>query len=394
MPDAPLTCLDLWCRAGSRWETHHEEGMAHFLEHMVFKGSRTLPAGAFDREIEALGGSSNAATGLDDVHFHVLIPSTVAIRALELLLELVLHPAIAAEEFDCERDVVLEEIAQCADQPDERVLQELLGRACPNDPYGRPILGLKDRLMGMTPEAMRDFHGRRYRGPDCCLAIAGPALPGLKECLDGSVLAGLPSMAETAAAATALTVETGRHEIHVDRLESARFLMLWPMAPAMDQSRVMGADLATSLLGEGRRSRLVSRLREELQIAETVDMDLTILERGSLVTLEVCCRDDQLIDVESTIHRELAALISCPVTRSELERAVRLVGNGLRFALESCGQVAGTAAAQSLWGREQPLLNPLQHLEGWTADNLQEVLFPELQVSRACTLIARPGKQN
>ena len=152
----------------------------------------------------------------------------------------------------------------------------------------------------------------------------------------------------SAAAATALTVETGRHEIHIDRLESARFLMLWPMAPAMDQSRVMGADLATSLLGEGRRSRLVSRLREELQIAETVDMDLTILERGSLVTLEVCCRDDQLIDVESTIHRELAALISCPVTRSELERAVRLVGNGLRFALESCGQVAGTAAAQSL----------------------------------------------
>ena len=59
-----------------------------------------------------------------------------------------------------------------SDQPDERVLQELLGRACPNDPYGRPILGWKDRLIGMTPEAMRDFHGRRYRGPDCCLAIA------------------------------------------------------------------------------------------------------------------------------------------------------------------------------------------------------------------------------
>lgn len=74
LPDAPLVCLDLWCQAGSAGETAAESGMAHFLEHMVFKGSAQLPAGEFDRRIEALGGSSNAATGFDDVHFHVLIP--------------------------------------------------------------------------------------------------------------------------------------------------------------------------------------------------------------------------------------------------------------------------------------------------------------------------------
>ena len=92
--------------------------MAHFLEHMVFKGSQHLPAGAFDREIEALGGSSNAATGFDDVHFHVLIPAEQASRALDLLLELVLNPTIDAADFEMERDVVLEEIAQYADQPE------------------------------------------------------------------------------------------------------------------------------------------------------------------------------------------------------------------------------------------------------------------------------------
>ena len=74
MPDAALTCLDFWCRGGSAWEHEGEEGIAHFLEHMVFKGSRALGPGEFDRRIEALGGSSNAATGFDDVHFHVLVP--------------------------------------------------------------------------------------------------------------------------------------------------------------------------------------------------------------------------------------------------------------------------------------------------------------------------------
>ena len=78
LAEAPLVCLDFWCRAGSVFEAGSESGMAHFLEHMVFKGSQSLAAGEFDRRIEALGGSSNAATGFDDVHYHVLIPPQAA----------------------------------------------------------------------------------------------------------------------------------------------------------------------------------------------------------------------------------------------------------------------------------------------------------------------------
>ena len=125
MPDADLTCLDFWCRGGSTFEDHGEEGLAHFLEHMVFKGSATLQAGEFDRRIEALGGSSNAATGFDDVHFHVLVPSSCAQNALDLLLDLVLNPALREDAYGMERDVVLEEIAQYRDQPDEQVFQTL-----------------------------------------------------------------------------------------------------------------------------------------------------------------------------------------------------------------------------------------------------------------------------
>ena len=99
MPDTPLTCIDLWVRAGSSTERLGEEGIAHFLEHMVFKGSVCLEAGEFDKKIEALGGSSNAATGFDDVHYHVLVPPDVIYKALELLLTLVFTPTFPPEAF-------------------------------------------------------------------------------------------------------------------------------------------------------------------------------------------------------------------------------------------------------------------------------------------------------
>ena len=110
MPDAPLTCITFWCSAGSANENPGEEGLAHFLEHMVFKGSECLHPGEFDQKIEALGGSSNAATGFDDVHFHVLVPPNEAQPALELLLTLVLDPSLQPDAYEIEREVVLEEI--------------------------------------------------------------------------------------------------------------------------------------------------------------------------------------------------------------------------------------------------------------------------------------------
>ena len=391
MPEAALTCLDLWCRAGSASEQRGEEGMAHFLEHLVFKGSDRLPAGAFDREIEALGGSSNAATGFDDVHFHVLIPAVQAARALDLLLDLVLHPAVVERDFTTEREVVLEEIAQCADQPDELVLQLLLSRGCPDHAYGRPILGERSSLMAMTPEMVHRFHRRRYRGSNCSLAIAGTPDAHLEEQIRSSALMNLEPASLEAIPTSAAEVHSGRHEIRVDRLESARLLMLWSTAGAADQDMVMGADLITTLLAEGRRSRLVGRLRETLRIAETVDMDLTVLEQGSLITLEICCREEDLASVEQELERELTRSIQEPPAKWELDRARQLVGNGLRFSLESTAQVAGTAGNQQLWERQQDLLTPLQILNSWSAERLLQELMPTLSSDKACTLIATPG---
>ena len=156
----------------------------------------------------------------------------------------------------------------------------------------------------------------------------------------------------------------------------------------------MGADLLTTLLSEGRRSRLVSRLRDTLQLAESVEMDLTSLERGSLVTLEICCQDKDLHAVEAEVRTELQRLFDHVPECWERRRAMQLVGNGLRFAMESPGQVTAMAASQTLWNRHQDLLDPLQLMDGWGSDRLQQAAANLLHPDKALTLIARPGDRD
>ena len=394
MPDAGLTCLDFWCRAGSSFEQPGEEGLAHFLEHMVFKGSKRLGAGDFDLKIEALGGSSNAATGFDDVHFHVLVPPEGALEALELLLDLVLEPALRSDAYAMEREVVLEEIAQYRDQPDEQVVQHLLAACCSNHPYGRPILGWEESLLASTPGTMAAFHQRRYIGDNCCLVVAGAIPNDLEAHISSSRLVQLPGVKREASTAqdSSLSFQSGRANLEVERLEAARLLMAWPTASADDQRQVMGMDLATTLLAEGRRSRLVARLREELQIVESIDMDLTTLEQGSLVMLEACCPPERIAQVEEEIRTVLMECAAAPVHDTELDRGRQLVGNGLRFSLEAPGSMAAMTGPQALWRNAQDPLEPLNDLDRWTAANLQKDVFNQLQPDQAFTLVALPAE--
>ncbi|WP_320676647.1 pitrilysin family protein [Prochlorococcus sp. MIT 1300] len=396
MPDAPLTCLDLWCKAGSAKELPGEEGLAHFLEHMVFKGSQNLAAGEFDFAIEALGGSSNAATGFDDVHFYVLVPPDGAVKALELLLNLVLKPQLNENAYSIEREVVLEEIAQYRDQPDEQVIQKLLQSCWPNHPYGRAILGQRESLIKSNPKQMRSFHQNHYVGPNICLSIAGSIPHNIKELISNSPLSTLSSQKEDNADQKNprnLTFRKGRQEIFIPRLESSRLLIAWPMPAANNQEMIMGADIATSLLAEGRRSRLVQHLREDLQIVESIDMDITVLEQGSLVVLEACLMENHLEELEKEITLILKKALESSLEEKELLRATQLVRNGLCFNLEAPSQVAAISGNQSLWNRHQALLEPLKQINEWSGEALQKRIFPLLQPEMGFILIARPTKE-
>jgi zinc protease len=389
LPEAPLVCLDFWCRAGSVFETPAESGMAHFLEHMVFKGSDHLSPGEFDLRVEALGGSSNAATGFDDVHYHVLINPEAAPAALDLLLDLVLTPRLEAESFAMERQVVLEELAQSEDQPEEVALQRLLELACPGHPYSLPILGRRQALLEHDPEAMAAFHQRLYGGGRCLLALSGAVTPSLLEQAGQGSLTTLPPRHDPAPLPP-LEVRPGAHRLVLPRLEAARLLMAWCQPPARDLEAVMGTDLATTVLAEGRRSRLVERLREDLRLVESIDLDLHSMECGSLALLEAVCAPEDLPAVREAIQSVWEEVMEQPLAPREWERALRLVSNSYRFGLESASGVAGLIGSSRLWGRPSGLAAPLERLGRWTPARLRREALASLDPGRACVLEAVP----
>ncbi len=390
MENSSLTCVDFWCRAGSFYEREEEEGMAHFLEHMIFKGSKNLLEGEFDHKIESLGGSSNAATGLDDVHYHILIPPNNIKEAISLLLELISSPRLNKGAFEIEKEVVLEEIAQSNDQPEEVIFTTLLESCWPSHRYGRPILGNKKNLNKIIATQMKSFHKRQYLGKNCTLSIAGELPVEIKSIINNSVLNSPGTVHQAKELNIKPIFKKGYKKKSIPRLEGGRILKAWELVPAKEQLMVLGADIATTILSVGRTSHMVKKLREELQIVESIEMDLHILERGGLVILEVCCPIENISKVENEINNILLKSIKYVMSDLDLERAKQLVKNNIYYGTELSSQIASTLGAQALWGRHQPLLEPIQNIPYWTADRLNKVIFPLLHPGNCFTLIAEP----
>jgi zinc protease len=148
LPATPVVVVDVWVRAGAITEPDEWSGMAHFLEHMIFKGTEQLPTGVFDSVIESRGGVSNAATSHDYAHYFITTAAQYLEDTLPALADLLLHPIIPDEEFVRERDVVLEEIRSCYDNPDWLGFQALVRKRLPMSSLRTPNFGNRTKING------------------------------------------------------------------------------------------------------------------------------------------------------------------------------------------------------------------------------------------------------
>ncbi len=390
MEHSTLTSINFWCKGGSIYESKNEEGMAHFLEHMIFKGSEKLVEGEFDNKIESLGGSSNAATGLDDVHFYILIPPQNLEEALKLLLDLLMFPQIKENAFEVEKQVVLEEIAQSHDQPDEIIYMKLFKECYSPHRYSKPILGYKQTVERIEPRQMKSFHENQYIGGNCTLSIAGKIPEEIYLIIENSKIKQLKSSIGKVNKQSKVKFNKGYTKERIPRLEGGRILKAWELPPAKNQLLILGVEIASTLLCEGRISPMVKRLREELRIVESIEMDLQILEEGGLILLDVCCPIGNLKNAEREINNILYDSIEKPFTNKDIDRAKKIVSNNLYYGVEVSSQVAAISGNHTLWGRNQAILEPIKNIPYWTAERLNEVVFPLLNPKDSYTLIAEP----
>lgn len=343
VPTTPVVVADVWVKAGAITEPLEWSGMAHFLEHMIFKGTKTIGPGIFDQIIETKGGMTNAATSYDYAHFYITIAAQYLSETLPYLARLLQKAAIPEDEFFKEREVVIEELHSCYDDPDWLGFQALLETIYQSHPYGRNILGEENLLLKYSPNQMRCFHSTYYQPENMTVVLVGgieqeTALSLVNKCFDSfQVRSECPPVNVEAEAPL---IEIRRSQIHLHRIEHARLLMGW-IGPGVENIHdAFGLDILSVILGVGRSSRLVRDLLEDKQWVMDISSEFSLQKESSLFIITVHLEQENIERVEESICKKIEHLQKEGVTEEELAKAKRLLCNDFIFSTEAPSQLA------------------------------------------------------
>jgi len=392
--ELPLISIDIWCKAGSSFEDVDKNGTAHFLEHMIFKGSNKIRPGEFDHKIESLGGVSNASTGYDDVHYHVLVPPNNFKESLALLTNIVVAPDFNPDEFIKEKGVVIDEIKQQNDQPEERLFNYFLNRVWLSSNYANSILGTEHSIKNLKINDLVKFHSKHYTTEKICIAIAGNLSDEIYNIFEKSDLSGIKESPNVINLKNkpSLKIRNGRESVKFDNLEFSRIFIAWFIPNLNDQKNIIGLEILASILSVGRNSRLVKILKEDSNLVESVYVDVNAGELGGLFIMEASCESKDIDLVEQQINKTIDEISNCKVLAlDEIKKAINIVKSNYIFNLETSTQLSSFFGNELLWGRKSSITNLDSHLKYWNdLDNFKEIT--EYIRGEKFTLVASPGK--
>ena len=375
LPATSVVVSDIWVKAGAIAEPESWSGMAHFLEHMIFKGSPNVMVGEFDWLIEGTGGVANAATSYDYAHFYLTTASAHLEQTLPCLADILLRANIPDEEFIREREVVLEEINSSQDDPDFLGFQALCQNLYQRHPYRRSILGEKELLLEHTPNQMRCFHRTHYQPENMTVVIVGgiEQEKALALVNDNFSEFGVrsecpPVVVEAEPPATAVR----RQELYLPRIEQARLLMAWICPGSESLEEAIALDLIALILTGGRSWGLTRELREERQLVMDIDCELSLQRDSSMFSIGALLETEHIPMVEKMICDRLDRLQQNSIPTAEIERAKRQLINDYIFSTETPSQLASvygfynivaTAAHSALYPQIVSQLQPEQLTE-------------------------------
>jgi zinc protease len=362
-PRAPLVSTALWFRVGTRDEDPRQLGTAHFLEHMMFKGSAGFGPGEIDRLTQALGGANNAFTSHDATAYHFDFASDRFATALAIEADRMAGLLLDPGEVASERQVVVEEIAMYEDDPWDALELAVHAEFFGDHPYGRSVLGSAETLARVGPEELAAFH-RRFYGPDnAILVLAGdvePAVLGEVERRFGHLPArgrNPPRPQQPAAGGSAAERPSRRLERRFG--DVARCMVMLP-APSSPSAEHAALRFVMAVLAVGRASRLQRALVDEGELCSWIHADISDSGDAAAVSFAFELLPGVAPErAEEALWRELAALVSRPVGEEEAARVRRVLLADWYFGHESIHQQAiGTGAGMCLFalGHAEQLL--------------------------------------
>ena len=392
MPHVRSVSMGAWVGSGSRDESAELNGISHFVEHMVFKGTTSRSAQQIAREVDTIGGNLDAFTGKETVCFNIKVLDENVAPALDVLADLVLHPTFTPEDVAREQGVILEEIKMDEDNPDYLVHEIFTQNFWKNDALGRPILGTTKTVSGFGQQTLFDFYADRFTPRYMVFSAAGnldhDEFVGQVAEQFGGLAAGRGEDGVKSAPVATPHITLKRKK----SLEQVQMCLGVPAPPVNDASRY-GVYLLNTMLGGGMSSRLFQSIREEQGLAYSIYSEMNpFRDTGSLCVYAGTSADKTEKLLRLTLE-EFSRLKQEAVSDVELKRAKDQLKSNIVIGLESSGsRMANLARQQMYFGRFFGVEEISREIEAVTPVDVQrlaqELLRPEVM---SLTLLGNLG---
>lgn len=355
--------VGIWVGAGGRDERAEQNGIAHFLEHMAFKGTARRSALQIAEVIEDVGGYINAYTSRDTTAYYARVLAADVPLALDVLADIVLNPAFDGREIEVERGVILSEIGQALDTPDDVIFDWLQEAAYPDQAMGRTILGPAERVERFSRADLAGFVAEHY-GPGQMIVAAAGAVD--HDALVRQAEQLFAHLSPLGAAAREPARWQGTEARRVKRLEQAHFALAFEGPGYMDPD-FYAAQIWTSALGGGMSSRLFQKIREERGLCYSIFAQSGFHDDTGMVTIYAGTSGDQVADLAHLTIDEIRRSAD-DLSEAEIARAKAQLRAGLLMGLESpSAQAERMARALAIWGRVPDAAEVAERIEAVTA---------------------------
>ncbi len=388
---ADLVTLDVWMDAGTRRETPDNNGAAHFIEHLLFKGTATRKPGEIDAAIEDLGGTLNAATSDDWAHFYVTVASADADAALGVLADTLTNAALRPEDMEAERPVILNEMAGDAATPDAQLTQAFNALEFPGHPYGRPIVGTQDTVSSMTRQTVYDFYHTYYVPGDATLVISGNVTPDQGLAMARKALGAWPARPFPPDLALPETPQQGVQTQTLTGSGPDAYLILGFHAPSVsDQPDAWTMDLLLTYLGQGGNNLLQEDLQRRQKLVTNIDANyLTQRDRGAL-TITAECAPGDVDRVTQAILADIKAVRDAPLSDADLAAAKHALLASYLFDAQTTGGRADALGFYAVINTPEYDTEYIQHFESVTAAQVQQIARKYLDPQNYTLVTLRP----
>ena len=387
MPGLESATIGLWVEAGGRHERADENGIAHFLEHMAFKGTERRSALQIAEEIEDVGGYINAYTSRETTAYYARVLKDDVALALDVVSDIVLNPVFDDGEIEIERGVILQEIGQALDTPDDIIFDWLQEAAYPDQPMGRTILGPEDRVSAFRRDDFRGFVGAHY-GPDHLILSAAGGIDHDAIVRQAEALFGHIAPRPATAPEPALFRPGERRELKP--LEQVHFTLGFECPGYRDDAFYTGQIYAQAL-GGGMSSRLFQEIREKRGLCYSIFAQAGAYADTGLLTIYAGTSAEDIAGLAELTVDEMRRAAE-DMTEAEVARARAQMKAGLLMGLESpTSRAERLARLLAIWGRVPTVAETVERIEAVARSDVRDFAERLAGAGRAALALYGPG---